>query len=90
VPVVATYLESLEPLRDVLMIDDWRAGIDAYLFDPHAADDHLARAQSILLSSSASRQSAGNGTWFSAVPRRVVGARLILAAGRSDGLDDPV
>ena len=48
VPVVATYLESLEPLRDVLMIDDWRAGIDAYLFDLHAADDHLARAQSIL------------------------------------------
>jgi glycosyltransferase involved in cell wall biosynthesis len=48
VPVVATYLESLEPLRDVLMIDDWRAGIDAYLFDPRIANEHLARAQPIL------------------------------------------
>ena len=48
VPVVATYLESLEPLRDVLMIDDWRAGIDAYLFDPRLAAEHLARAQPIL------------------------------------------
>lgn len=48
VPVVATYLESLEPLRDVLMLDDWRAGIDAYLFDPRTANQHLARAQPIL------------------------------------------
>jgi glycosyltransferase involved in cell wall biosynthesis len=48
VPVVATYLESLEPLRDVLMIDDWRAGIDAYLLDPHVAAQHLSRAQPIL------------------------------------------
>ena len=48
VPVVATYLESLEPLRDVLVMDDWRAGIDAYLFGRGAADEHLARAQPIL------------------------------------------
>jgi glycosyltransferase involved in cell wall biosynthesis len=48
VPVVATYLESLEPLRDVLMIDDWRTGIDAYLFEPRIAAEHLARAQPIL------------------------------------------
>jgi hypothetical protein len=48
VPVAATYLESLEPLRDVLVIDDWRAGIDSYLFEPGAADEHLARAQPIL------------------------------------------
>jgi hypothetical protein len=48
VPVVATYLESLEPLRDVMMLDDWRAGIDTYLFEPHTARDHLARAQPIL------------------------------------------
>lgn len=48
VPVVASYLESLEPLRDTLVIDDWRAGIDAYLFDSHTADDHLARAQPVL------------------------------------------
>jgi hypothetical protein len=48
VPVVATYLESLEPLRDVIMLDDWRAGIDAYLFDRFIAREHLKRAQPIL------------------------------------------
>lgn len=48
VPVVATYLEALEPLRDVIMLDDWRAGIDAYLFDQHLAREHLRRAQPIL------------------------------------------
>jgi len=48
VPVVATYLESLEPLRDVLVIDDWRAGINTYLFDRDMADRHLRKAQPIL------------------------------------------
>jgi hypothetical protein len=31
-----------------MMLDDWRAGIDTYLFEPHAVRDHLARAQPIL------------------------------------------
>lgn len=48
VPVVATYLEALEPLRDVIMLDDWRAGIDAYLFGRHTAKEHLRRAAPIL------------------------------------------
>ena len=48
VPVAATYLESLEPLRDVMVLDDWRAGLDTYLFEPHTARDHLARARPIL------------------------------------------
>ncbi|WP_119299703.1 glycosyltransferase family 4 protein [Dongia deserti] len=48
VPVVATYLEALEPLRDVIMLDDWRAGLDAYLFSRHTAKEHLRRAQPIL------------------------------------------
>jgi glycosyltransferase involved in cell wall biosynthesis len=48
VPVVATYLEALEPLRDVIMLDDWRAGIDTYLFDRETAKEHLRRAQPIL------------------------------------------
>ncbi len=48
VPVVASYLESLEPLRDAIFIDDWRAGIDAYLFDRAVAEEHLARARPIL------------------------------------------
>jgi glycosyltransferase involved in cell wall biosynthesis len=49
VPVVASYLESLEPLREVMMIDDWRAGIEAYLFDRGIALEHLARAEPILV-----------------------------------------
>lgn len=48
VPVVASYLEALEPLRDALIIDDWRAGVDTYLLDPGAAEAHLARARPIL------------------------------------------
>jgi glycosyltransferase involved in cell wall biosynthesis len=48
VPVVATYLESLEPLRDVMVLDDWSAGIETYLFDPAMAKRHLVQAQPIL------------------------------------------
>jgi glycosyltransferase involved in cell wall biosynthesis len=48
VPVVATYLESLEPLREVVVMDDWRAGIDGYLFDRDIANRHLAQARPIL------------------------------------------
>jgi glycosyltransferase involved in cell wall biosynthesis len=48
VPVVASYLEALEPLRDVLVIDDWRAGIEGYLLYPRLAEAHLALARPIL------------------------------------------
>jgi hypothetical protein len=48
VPVVASYLEALAPLRDALIIDDWRAGIDAYLFEPSLAPAHLALARPLL------------------------------------------
>jgi glycosyltransferase involved in cell wall biosynthesis len=48
VPVVASYLESLEPLRDALVIDDWRAGLDAYLLRSGVAEAHLALARPIL------------------------------------------
>lgn len=48
VPVVASYLESLEPLRDAIVIDDWRAGIDAYLLDRGVAEAHLALARPVL------------------------------------------
>jgi glycosyltransferase involved in cell wall biosynthesis len=48
VPVVASYLESLEPLRDAMVIDDWQAGIRGYLFNPDLVADHLARARPIL------------------------------------------
>jgi hypothetical protein len=48
VPVTASYLEALEPLRDAMIIDDWRAGIDAYLLDRGVAVAHLALADPIL------------------------------------------
>lgn len=48
VPVAASYLESLEPLRDSLVLDDWRGGIEAYLLDDVPARIHLARAQELI------------------------------------------
>lgn len=49
VPVVASYLEALEPLLDALVIDDWQAGIRGYLLDRHLAREHLALARPILV-----------------------------------------
>ena len=48
VPVVASYLESLEPLRDAVVLDDWQTGIEGYLLDPALAARHVTRAQPIL------------------------------------------
>lgn len=48
VPVVASYLEALEPLRGALVIDDWQSGIEGYLLDPELARTHLALARPIL------------------------------------------
>lgn len=48
VPVVASYLESLEPLRESLVIDDWRGGFDRYLLQDGAARPHLRRAREII------------------------------------------
>lgn len=48
VPVVASYLESLEPLRDALVMDDWRGGVRGYLLDPALAEAHLQRARPVI------------------------------------------
>lgn len=48
VPVAASHLEALEPLRDAMVIDDWQTGIRRYLFDSGRATEDLARAQPIL------------------------------------------
>jgi glycosyltransferase involved in cell wall biosynthesis len=48
VPVVASYLESLEPLREAVVIDDWHGGIQGYLLNPALARRHLALAQPVL------------------------------------------
>ncbi len=48
VPVIASYLEALEPLRGALVIDDWRAGLRGYLLDSALVETHLQRAKPIL------------------------------------------
>lgn len=48
VPVVASYLEALEPLRDAIVIDDWRLGIETYLFNGDGRYEHLTLAQAAL------------------------------------------
>ncbi len=48
VPVVASYLEALEPLRNALVIDDWRFGLEVYLLNDDERSAHLARAQAAL------------------------------------------
>ena len=48
VPVVASYLESLEPLRGALVIDDWRGGIEHYLLDGGNAQAHLRLARDVI------------------------------------------
>lgn len=51
VPVVASYLEALEPLKRAIVIDDWQGGLHRYLLGDGAdrAVD-LARGRSILAS----------------------------------------
>ena len=41
-------LHELANICDALILDDWRRGIDAYLFEPETARIHLARARPIL------------------------------------------
>jgi glycosyltransferase involved in cell wall biosynthesis len=48
VPVVATQLESLEPLRDAIVLDDWLGGLERYLFDESARAADLRRADKII------------------------------------------
>jgi glycosyltransferase involved in cell wall biosynthesis len=48
VPVVATQLESLEPLRDAIVLDDWQSGLERYLFDAEARAADLKRAAEII------------------------------------------
>lgn len=48
VPVIATQLESLDPLKDVIVLDDWRRGLDRYLFDDAARRHDVALAGEII------------------------------------------
>ncbi len=48
VPVVAAYLEDLEPLRRAIVLDDWALGIERYLFDETSRAGDLAAAKAII------------------------------------------
>ena len=48
VPVVAAYLEDLEPLRQAMVIDDWALGIERYLFDDAGRAGDLNAAKAII------------------------------------------
>lgn len=48
VPVVASYLEDLETLREAIIVDDWKAGLEQYLFDPQARATDLAKSARII------------------------------------------
>jgi glycosyltransferase involved in cell wall biosynthesis len=48
VPVVGTRLESLEPLREAVVLDDWKGGLERYFFDEDARRRDLRRAVEII------------------------------------------
>ncbi len=48
VPVVATAIPSLEPLRSCLIFDDWKTGMMTYLSDPERAAADVARGQRLI------------------------------------------
>jgi glycosyltransferase involved in cell wall biosynthesis len=48
VPVVASYLESLKPLEEAIVLDDWKGGIERYLYDYDARRRDVSRATEII------------------------------------------
>ncbi len=48
VPVVATAIPSLEPLRSCLILDDWKTGIMTYLSDRERAAADVAQGQRLI------------------------------------------
>lgn len=48
VPVVASRIPSLEPLRDCLVLDDWEGGLRRYLEDPALRARDVARGQALV------------------------------------------
>lgn len=69
VPVVATQLESMEPLRDAIVLDDWQGGLERYLLDEGGARrEDLERAAKII-ARDFSLGAIGN-RWFSLLPRQ--------------------
>jgi glycosyltransferase involved in cell wall biosynthesis len=48
VPVVASWLDSLAPLKDVIVLDDWAGGLERYLLQPEARENDIARAAEVI------------------------------------------
>jgi glycosyltransferase involved in cell wall biosynthesis len=48
VPVIADQLDSLEPLRGAIVVDDWRSGLQRYLLSSRERDKDVALAQRII------------------------------------------
>jgi hypothetical protein len=48
VPVIATWLDSLAPLTDVIVIDDWERGLENYLLNHTARSEALSRASRVI------------------------------------------
>jgi glycosyltransferase involved in cell wall biosynthesis len=48
VPVIATWLDSLEPLGDAIVIDDWERGLDNYLLNHTERSRALSQASQVI------------------------------------------
>lgn len=48
VPVIATWLDSLEPLADAIVIDDWERGLENYLLNHAARSKALSQASQVI------------------------------------------
>jgi glycosyltransferase involved in cell wall biosynthesis len=48
VPVVATWLDSLQPLEDAIVIDDWERGLESYLLDHDERARSLSQAAKVI------------------------------------------
>lgn len=82
VPVIASYLEALEPLKRAIVIDDWYGGLHRYLLeDGTGKADDLAQGKSIL----------ANQFSIDAVARqwRELLETLFRARGRSNAITEP-
>lgn len=48
IPVLATYIPSMDPFRKCILFDDWENGLRQYLTQPQLVNDHLQKAQTVI------------------------------------------
>lgn len=71
VPVIASWLDSLAPLSDVIVLDDWMAGLERYLLHTEARQADLARAAKVI--DSGFSPAAQGSAWLSLLAAKGVG-----------------